>query len=392
MTCYRLRDGTEYISRLLGSVWHRVHTFAPVQVPHSGTKSRLPRFRGAAHVHLPLAVRGELSGPAAQQHAALAAAHRARLRVAHCERAPRAEARHGPRELRHSGNRTSNLGGMCEVSVWNSIMTIRTARKQTYLRLTTCAVVPNPPPGHIRRAAQHAAVARAARLGMQIRHAHKLARTAGRASAAASRLPGHLVTTCAAQGTPGSPRGRASAGLRNWGGKLRKVLMILVWKDMMMLVGHPVLESARPRLDTCGAAAQVAREQHRGQDVIRLRWVVHGHCQGSNVDLQTVGGEGANAEARISCARFRRRRTTCSLVRPPWVERDAGALYAAIHGIQEAWRRLPQRQCPAEAGPRAQLDCTTLRPPRPDRGPEPAHVRASPRGQISCCAAACGAG
>ena len=116
MTCYRLRDGTEYISRLLGSVWHRVHAFAPVQVPHSGTKSRLPRFRGAAHVHLPLAVRGELSGPAAQQHAALAAAHRARQRVAHCERAPRAEARHGPRELRHSGNRTINLGGMCEVS------------------------------------------------------------------------------------------------------------------------------------------------------------------------------------------------------------------------------------------------------------------------------------
>ena len=147
MTCYRLRDGTEYISRLLGSVWHRVHTFAPVQVPHSGTKSRLPRFRGAAHVHLPLAVRGELSGPAAQQHAALAAAHRARLRVAHCERAPRAEARHGPRELRHSGNRTSNLGVHTHVSVRNSTMTIRAARTHTHLRLATCAVVPNPPPG-----------------------------------------------------------------------------------------------------------------------------------------------------------------------------------------------------------------------------------------------------
>ena len=173
VTCYRLRDGTEYISRLLGSVWHRVHTFAPVQVPHSGTKSRLPRFRGAAHVHLPLAVRGELSCPAAQQHAALAAAHRARLRVAHCERAPRAEARHGPRELRHSGNRASNLGWMCEVSARNSIMTTRTARKQTYLRLTTCAVVSNPPTGHIRRAAQHAAAARAARLGTQMGHARR---------------------------------------------------------------------------------------------------------------------------------------------------------------------------------------------------------------------------
>ena len=61
---------------------------------------------------------------------------------------------------------------------------------------------------------------------------------------------------------------------------------------MMMLVGHPVLESARPRLDTCGAAAQVAREQHRGQDVIRLRGGVHGHRQGSNVDLHVVGAGG----------------------------------------------------------------------------------------------------
>ena len=166
MTCYRLRDGTEYISRLLGSVWHRVHAFAPVQVPHSGTKSRLPRFRGAAHVHLPLAVRGELSGPAAQQHAALAAAHRARLRVAHCERAPRAEARHGPRELQHSGNRASNLGVHAQVSVRNSTMTIRAARTQTYLRLTTCAVVPNPPT----RSYPTSCAARRSTSGSQARH------------------------------------------------------------------------------------------------------------------------------------------------------------------------------------------------------------------------------
>ena len=126
-----------------------------------------------AHVQTHRERRGELRGTPAQQHAELAAAHRARLRVAHCERAPRAEARHGPRELRHSGNRASNLGWMCEVSARNSIMTTRTARKQTYLRLTTCAVVSNPPPGHTRRAAQHAAAARAARLGTQMGHARR---------------------------------------------------------------------------------------------------------------------------------------------------------------------------------------------------------------------------
>ena len=37
----------------------------------------------------------------------------------------------------------------------------------------------------------------------------------------------------------------------------------------MEVVGHPLLESARPRLDLCGAAAQAAREQHSCQDVIR---------------------------------------------------------------------------------------------------------------------------
>ena len=55
---------------------------------------------------------------------------------------------------------------------------------------------------------------------------------------------------------------------------------------------HALLESAQPLLDSCCAAAQVAREKHCGQDAIRILGLVLGHRLGSDVGLEVVAGGG----------------------------------------------------------------------------------------------------